>query len=242
MAEGSRRGGGGRRGGDQRQARQRKRRCSQPRSVAVSSPLASIRALSPCWGGHGPPRFEESTDDFPPKTRAALAAVLAATLLVALLPSLAARAGAGLLEPHGRKVYFGVSDTGDPAQFGEFSTAVAQAPGGDRVLPHLGQRLPRLDRTLADGAGAADAPHHHRRQPRRARADHPAGDRPGRRRRLPGPPQPALLGEADARLRAPAGRAQPLPQRLRLLRLRRQPPRRRPQPRAGTGSPSAAST
>ena len=58
----------------------------------------------------------------------------------------------------------------------------------------------------------------------------PAGDRPGRRRRIPDPPQQAVLGEEDARLHPAAGRAQPLPQRLRRLRLRRQPARRRPQP------------
>ncbi|MGE0506272.1 MAG: HRDC domain-containing protein [Solirubrobacterales bacterium] len=38
-----------------------------------------------------------------------------------------------------------------------------QAPGGDRVVPHLGLGLPRLDRSLADRPGPADAPHHHRR-------------------------------------------------------------------------------
>jgi hypothetical protein len=57
------------------------------------------------------------------KSRAAIAAVLA-TLLVALLAA-PAPAGAGLLEPGGRRIYFGVSDTGDPGQFGEFSRAVS---------------------------------------------------------------------------------------------------------------------
>jgi hypothetical protein len=57
--------------------------------------------------------------------RAALACALAA--LAALLLG-AAPAGAGLLEPPGHKVYFGVSDTGDPAQFGEFSNAVDKHP------------------------------------------------------------------------------------------------------------------
>ncbi len=60
------------------------------------------------------------------KPRAAIAAALATALLAML--ALAAPAGAGLLEPPGRKVYFGVSDTGDPASFGEFSTAVAHHP------------------------------------------------------------------------------------------------------------------
>ncbi len=48
--------------------------------------------------------------------------------LVTLALAFAAPAGAGLLEPPGKKVWFGVSDTGDPAQFGEFSTAVSKHP------------------------------------------------------------------------------------------------------------------
>ena len=49
-----------------------------------------------------------------PKLRAAPAAVLA----IALIGSLAlavSPAAAGLLEPPAKRVYFGVSDTGDPA-------------------------------------------------------------------------------------------------------------------------------
>jgi len=101
-----------------------------------------------------------------------------------------------------------------------------QASGGDRVVPHLGLRLPGLDRPLADGPGAADDPHHHRRQQRRPRADLAAVDRPGRRRQLPDPPQQAVRLETDARLHQAARRAQPLPQRLRRLRLRRRPEKR----------------
>ena len=56
--------------------------------------------------------------------RTALACVLAALAAFAW----AAPASAGLLEPSGKKVWFGVSDTGDPAQFGEFSTAVEKHP------------------------------------------------------------------------------------------------------------------
>ncbi len=37
---------------------------------------------------------------------------------VAVLALVAAPAGAGLLEPRGKKVWFGISDTGDPADFG----------------------------------------------------------------------------------------------------------------------------
>ncbi len=62
--------------------------------------------------------------------RAALAALLAATLLAALALALSAAgpARAGLLEPRGKHVWFGVSDTGDPASFGQFSTAVRHHP------------------------------------------------------------------------------------------------------------------
>jgi hypothetical protein len=56
------------------------------------------------------------------------AAACALAALAALALAFAATAGAGLLEPPGKKVYFGVSDTGDPAQFGEFSTAVSKHP------------------------------------------------------------------------------------------------------------------
>jgi hypothetical protein len=59
------------------------------------------------------------------KVRAA-ACALAAVATLAL--ACTATAGAGLLEPPGKKVWFGVSDTGDPAQFGEFSTAVSKHP------------------------------------------------------------------------------------------------------------------
>jgi hypothetical protein len=56
----------------------------------------------------------------------AAACALAAMALSTL--ALAATAAAGLLEPPGKKVYFGVSDTGDPADFGAFSTAVDKHP------------------------------------------------------------------------------------------------------------------
>jgi hypothetical protein len=62
-----------------------------------------------------------------PKLRAALAAALAISLM-ATLALAATPAAAGLLEPPGKKVYFGVSDTGDPASFGQFSTAVSHHP------------------------------------------------------------------------------------------------------------------
>jgi hypothetical protein len=60
-----------------------------------------------------------------PKTRVAVAAVLASLLLVMLATP---TAGAGLLEPRGKKVWFGISDTGDPADFGAFSDALDKHP------------------------------------------------------------------------------------------------------------------
>jgi hypothetical protein len=54
---------------------------------------------------------------------------LIAMLVVALLAGAGAgSAGAGTLEPHGKKVFFGVSDTGNMADFGHFSSAVRKHP------------------------------------------------------------------------------------------------------------------
>jgi hypothetical protein len=58
------------------------------------------------------------------KVQAAACALAA----LALLAFAAASASAGLLEPRGKKIWFGVSDTGDPADFGAFSTAVSKHP------------------------------------------------------------------------------------------------------------------
>jgi hypothetical protein len=61
-----------------------------------------------------------------PKLRAAFAVLIASLLMLGLA---AASAGAaGLLKPPGKKVYFGVSDTGDMADFGHFSDAVDKHP------------------------------------------------------------------------------------------------------------------
>ena len=51
---------------------------------------------------------------------AALAVALASVLMLVLIAAPAASAG-GLLKPPGKKVYWGVSDTGDPADFGQFA-------------------------------------------------------------------------------------------------------------------------
>ena len=58
-------------------------------------------------------------------TRAALAALLAALGLCLALG--AADAGAGALQPPGTKIYFGISDTGDSADFGGFSKLLSNA-------------------------------------------------------------------------------------------------------------------
>jgi hypothetical protein len=55
--------------------------------------------------------------------------VLIAIASMAMLGAAAAPAeGAGLLRPKGHHIYFGVSDTGDPGQFGEFAKAVGHHP------------------------------------------------------------------------------------------------------------------
>lgn len=58
--------------------------------------------------------------------RAALAVALASALTLVLLPAPAS--AFSLLKPPAKKVYFGVSDTGDMADFGHFSEAVNKHP------------------------------------------------------------------------------------------------------------------
>ena len=53
--------------------------------------------------------------------------VMVAAFALGLL-ALTGSARAGILEPPAGKVYFGVSDTGDPADFGAFSTATSHHP------------------------------------------------------------------------------------------------------------------
>jgi hypothetical protein len=60
------------------------------------------------------------------RARTKSAAGLAALCLLAL--TVAAPASGELLTPRGHKVFFGISDTGDSADFGEFSTAVSKHP------------------------------------------------------------------------------------------------------------------
>jgi hypothetical protein len=62
------------------------------------------------------------------RTRAAAAALLVALVAALLGMSAGSASAAGVLEPKGKQIYFGVSDTGDPASFGEFSSAVSKHP------------------------------------------------------------------------------------------------------------------
>jgi hypothetical protein len=62
------------------------------------------------------------------RTRAATAALLVALVAALLGVSAGSASAAGVLEPKGKQIYFGVSDTGDPASFGEFSDAVSKHP------------------------------------------------------------------------------------------------------------------
>jgi hypothetical protein len=73
------------------------------------------------------------------KVRAAACALAA---LAALALASATTAGAGLLEPRGKKVWFGVSDTGDPADFGAFSTAVDKHPAVIQSFRSWGSDFP----------------------------------------------------------------------------------------------------
>jgi hypothetical protein len=67
-----------------------------------------------------------------PKNRVAIAAALLLALAAILAPAAAPAATSpsfyGPLEPAGHHIYFGVSDTGDPGQFGEFAKAVGHHP------------------------------------------------------------------------------------------------------------------
>jgi hypothetical protein len=71
------------------------------------------------------------------------AKTLFALLALALLGlATAVPASAGLLEPRGKHVFFGISDTGDPAQFGEFSKAVHKHPAVIESFRTWGSEFP----------------------------------------------------------------------------------------------------
>jgi hypothetical protein len=60
--------------------------------------------------------------------RSTLKRVLALALVAVLGAALPAGAEAGALLPKGKKIFFGISDTGDPADFGQFSEAMNKHP------------------------------------------------------------------------------------------------------------------
>ncbi len=68
--------------------------------------------------------------------------VRTALLAVAALALTAAPATAGPLMPHGNKVFFGISDTGDPADFGEFSRAMDKHPALIQTFRTWGSDFP----------------------------------------------------------------------------------------------------
>jgi hypothetical protein len=71
-----------------------------------------------------------------------LAAACSLAAALALAFGAAPSAGAGLLLPPGKKTWFGVSDTGDPAQFGEFSEAVDKHPAVIESFRNWGSDFP----------------------------------------------------------------------------------------------------
>ena len=110
-------------------------------SSTRSSPSAAVHSTSDVrrrQGGTCAPAVESSSDDprreCAPRWRPCSSPLSASRLAAAPQPA--------ALLPKGKKVFFGVSDTGDPADFGQFSDGARQAPGGDRVLPHLGRDFP----------------------------------------------------------------------------------------------------
>jgi len=62
------------------------------------------------------------------KPRAALAAAVAAVLALGAFAGAAQAATNALLEPPGNKIWFGISDTGDMADFGQFSDDTSKHP------------------------------------------------------------------------------------------------------------------
>ena len=170
--------------------------------------------------------------------RIALVALAAAVLGQAAAPS----AQAGALQPRGKKIFFGVSDTGDSADFGHFSEALNKHPALIESFRTWGSDFPEsIERWQAARARpvlhitTADTSDGHELISPRAIAQGYGDEYLIRLNRL-------FWEKKMRRLHPPAGRAEPLPQRLRLLRLRRRRRATRPTSRAGTGSPSAAST
>src|SRR5215469_13884764 len=74
--------------------------------------------------------------------RAALAALLAAALTLGAFSAAAQAAPNGLLEPPGKQIWFGVSDTGNMADFGHFSESVGKHPAVIESFRTWGSEFP----------------------------------------------------------------------------------------------------
>lgn len=68
--------------------------------------------------------------------------ILAALAAALLCLCTATNAGAGALLPKGKKIFFGVSDTGDPADFGQFSEALNKHPALIQTFRTWGSDFP----------------------------------------------------------------------------------------------------
>lgn len=75
------------------------------------------------------------------EARVALAATACLAAVLALSAASPA-AGAGALEPRGEKVFFGISDTGDPADFGAFSEVMDKHPALIQTFRNWGSDFP----------------------------------------------------------------------------------------------------
>jgi hypothetical protein len=77
----------------------------------------------------------------PNQTRMMLAALAVAVLCSIAAPA-AAAAGGGALEPRGNRVFFGISDTGDSADFGAFSQVMDKHPALIQTFRTWGSDFP----------------------------------------------------------------------------------------------------
>ena len=165
--------------------------------------------------------------------------LLAVAARCALWPR--AQAAAVSLVPPKPDVFLGVSDRGTTTEFNEFAELTGKHPALLQTFHPWGNSLNEAYERWRETGDPADPRDLDRRRPDPGGADHPAADRPRRRRRLPAAAQRLLRQPRAARLHPPAGRAEPLPQRLVGGQLRRQPERRRTHRPAGTSRPSAGS-
>jgi hypothetical protein len=79
----------------------------------------------------------------PASRNACARAIAAATLALTLVAALPASAdSAAPLEPNGKKIYFGISDTGDPADFGGFSKLMRKHPALIQTFRSWGSDFP----------------------------------------------------------------------------------------------------